>query len=114
MKITKSTVDKMTYERSANAADYRWDETIKGFGVRVYPSGCRTFVIAYRNANRAKRFYKIGECDVLTVVEARKQAKLVLAEVLQGKDPQAQTISVQQKVPAIPSTHTAQPKRGRM
>ena len=90
MKITKASVDNMTFERAMKAADYRWDDALKGFGVRVYASGRRIFIVSYRNANRVRRFYKLGEYGVLTVEQARAQAKHVFAEVLRGNDPQAE------------------------
>lgn len=83
MKLTKKTVDAATY---AGGTDYRWDETVSGFGMRVYPSGRKAFVVSYRNRGR-KRIMVLGQFGVLTVDQARKQALVTLAEVTRGVDP---------------------------
>ncbi len=90
MKITKSAVDRMAYARSGKAADYRWDDLLMGFGVRIYPSGRRAFVITYRNATGTKRFVTLGNYGELTVKQARSLAQDKLAEVRHGRDPQAE------------------------
>ncbi len=44
-RITKRTVDSLKAAKS----DYvRWDGDLKGFGVRVRPSGAKSFVAVYR------------------------------------------------------------------
>lgn len=90
MKITKTAVDRMSYAKSAKAADYRWDEQLKGFGVRVYPSGRRAFVITYRTDTGTKRFLTLGDYGELTADQARRLAQDKLADVRHGKDPQAE------------------------
>jgi integrase len=70
-----------------------FDEALPGFGVRVKPSGAVSWLIQYRNAHgRSRRFtlapYGRGETK-LTPEQARKQAKLRLAEVAKGADPAA-------------------------
>lgn len=89
MKITANAVKAMVYEKDGRAADYRWDDELKGFGVRVYPSGRRAFVVAYRNETNTKRFLTLGDFGELTVQQARDLARDKLVEVRQGHDPQA-------------------------
>jgi integrase len=57
-----------------------------GFGVRVYPSGRRAFVISYR-AGGGKKLMVIESCDRMTLAAARKQAKKEFARLADGKDP---------------------------
>ncbi len=45
-----------------------WDEGLKRFGVRVWPSGVRVFVVQYRVNKRLKRL-KLGSYGALTVEE---------------------------------------------
>lgn len=60
------------------------DDRLKGFLVRVQPSGHRSFVVEY---GRGKRF-TIGDASVLTIGQARTKALEVLGQVATGVDPQ--------------------------
>lgn len=82
MKLTKRSVEAAEYE---GGTDYRWDARLPGFGLRVYPSGRKSFVATYRVKNR-KRIMVLGKFGVLTVDEARKRAQRVLADATEGKD----------------------------
>lgn len=67
--------------------DYiEWDRDVGGFGVRVYPSGKKTYLIQYRSGRRTRR-YTIGSHGVLTADQARAEAKRLLGDVLRGEDP---------------------------
>lgn len=88
MKITKTTIDKMSFEGASEASqDIRWDDEIPGFGVRVWPNGKKTFVIRYR-ANGRRRYLTLGRYGVITLFQARELARERLFEVAKGKDPQ--------------------------
>lgn len=89
MHITKRAVEQLVCAKPVGGADYRWDDRLKGFGVRVYPSGRKTFLIAYRNARGVKRFLGLGDFGRLTVDQARRLAQARLADVCRGTDPQA-------------------------
>ncbi|MGE3832792.1 MAG: integrase arm-type DNA-binding domain-containing protein, partial [Parvibaculaceae bacterium] len=52
-KLTKRLVDAL--ERDADRDVFVWDSEVRGFGVRVKPSGTKTFIIQYRNAERRTR-----------------------------------------------------------
>ncbi len=65
-----------------------WDGTLPGFGIRVWPSGKKSFVAQYRVGMRTRRL-QIGTYGPLTVEEARKMAKAALGDVAKGEDPQA-------------------------
>lgn len=87
MKITKTGIDKMTFEgKTATARDLRWDDELPGFGVRVWPSGKKTFFIAYRHLGQ-QRYMSIGPYGVLTLNQARDLARAAKVRVLTGKDP---------------------------
>lgn len=64
-----------------------WDSEIRGFGVRVLPSGLKTFIIQYRNAEGIKRRVNIGRFGVITAEQARDLAKIKLGAVAAAKDP---------------------------
>ncbi|UWQ53237.1 site-specific integrase [Leisingera caerulea] len=83
MKLTKRSVDAMeTLDK-----DYLvWDADVTGFGVRVYPSGKKTYLIQYRAGRRTRRL-TIGQHGVLTADQARREAKRLIGDVARGADP---------------------------
>ncbi len=66
-----------------------WDEEIRGLGLRVKPSGTKTFFVQYRNEARRTRRLVLGQFGVMTVEMARVAAREQLAAVLRGEDPSA-------------------------
>jgi len=94
MKLTKRTVDALTYDRKSGGK-YAWDDDLAGFGVRVYPTGRKSFVVGYR-ADGRQRFLTVGRVGELTMHEARTKAMEVLASVRRGSDPSGDRIAYQQ------------------
>ena len=80
MKLTKSQIDKFAYEKTANKPDIRWDSDLPNFGIRVYPSGKKSFVLSYRHSGR-KHLMVIGQYGVFTLSEAKEIAKDVLGKL---------------------------------
>ncbi len=58
------------------------DKKVRGFGLRVSQGGTKTFVVVH-GANR--QFTTIGKYGVLSLQEARAEAKRVLAQITLGK-----------------------------
>ncbi|KZD25513.1 tyrosine-type recombinase/integrase [Tardiphaga robiniae] len=83
-KLTKRTVDAI---KPTEGELVLWDDELPGFGLRAKSSGAKSFIVQYRNANGRSRRLTVGRYGVLTVEEARKAAKLALAEVVKGSDP---------------------------
>jgi integrase len=80
--------EKLVKSAETRAAEYRlFDEEVRGFGLVVYPSGSRGFVLLYRFANR-KRIYTIGRWPEWSVVAARERARLLRRDIDAGVDPQ--------------------------
>ena len=69
--------------------DY-FDTEQRGFMLEVRSSGGKTFYQRYTDSRGRERQYKIGPADVLTLEQARRKARLILAQALVGEDPQRQ------------------------
>ena len=63
-----------------------WDLDLPGFGVRVYPSGTKTFVVQSRGEGRSRRL-TIGRHGAITAGEAREQAARIIARIKSWDDP---------------------------
>jgi integrase len=85
-KLTKRTVDAEQPEASEK---FKWDDDLPGFGLRVFPSGRKSYVVQYKIGGRGGRTRRIslGLHGKLTVDEARKKAARLLAAVADGGDP---------------------------
>lgn len=78
-----------------------WDDEVAGFGVRIMPSGKRTYMVQYRAGGRTRRV-KIGQHGVLTADEARKRARELLGAVAKGENP-AEVIDEHRRAPTVKS-----------
>ncbi|MFC5396012.1 tyrosine-type recombinase/integrase [Bosea vestrisii] len=82
-KLTKRVVD------AAGIRDkdyFIWDDELPGFGLRVFASGKRSYLIQYRSAGRTRR-YTIGLHGIWTPETARQEAKVQLGRVAGGDNP---------------------------
>ena len=62
-----------------------WDRALTGFGVRVYPSGARVYVVQTRGPKGTRRT-TVGRHGVIGAGEARRRASLIIARVKAGED----------------------------
>lgn len=85
-KITKRVVDGLAPHPSGVARVMAWDAELRGFGVRVHPTGRRTYIVKYRRAGRDQTF-AIGEHGKFTAEQARIRARDILTAVASGEDP---------------------------
>jgi len=88
-RLTKRTLDALE-PREKQFTEF--DTDIKGFGVRVMPSGARSFIVEYRpgagGRSVAKRRLTLGRYGAMTVDQARTAALNALAHIRLGSDPQ--------------------------
>jgi integrase len=90
VRLNKRAIDSATYKGAG--ADYRWDTELPSFGVRVYPSGRKSFVITYRVRGK-QRFYTLGRFGEMTLQEARTLALEHLGKARRGEDPAGERLA---------------------
>lgn len=81
-KLTKRYVESLA---APDTESILWDDELSGFGLRIYPSGRKVYVVQYKLHGRTRR-KTLGKHGVLTADEARKDAKLVQADVARGAE----------------------------
>ena len=68
-----------------------WDDKLTGFGIRVQPSGTKSFLINYRADGGGRyspnRRLVIGRYGRVTAEQARRKAQALLGRVAAGEDP---------------------------
>ena len=82
-------------EKAASAARagskdvFLWDGELRGFGLRVMPSGVKTFILQYRNGRGDSKRVKIARYlpPDYPVARARRKARKLLASIDDGADP---------------------------
>jgi integrase len=95
-KLTKRVVD----QASANSkAASLWDDELKGFGLRVWPSGRKVYIVKCRIKGR-QRFITIGPHGPVTAEQARVRAFEILSEAKGGRDP-AKELDQARKAPTM-------------
>ncbi|MCY4485602.1 MAG: integrase arm-type DNA-binding domain-containing protein [Deltaproteobacteria bacterium] len=67
--ISKRTVDRLSVEERDAVF---WDDKLPGFGVGVYPSGSKVYVVQTRRKGRSQRV-TLGRHGVLTADGARRR-----------------------------------------
>lgn len=71
----------------AGRVTFLWDSELRGFGCKIETTGTKAFVLQYRNAEGRKRRIVIGRLGVLTLEQARREARIKLGQVAKGIDP---------------------------
>lgn len=82
-KITKRSVDAAA---PTDKEFFLWDDELKGFGLRVYPSGRKMYLAQFRAGGRLRRV-NIGLHGAVTPDLARTEAMKHLSQVRLGADP---------------------------
>lgn len=95
-KLTKRTVDAL---QPAAKDFFVFDDEMPGFGLRVMPSGKKSYMVQYRNGGRTRRV-TFGRHGTMTPDEARKKARELLVAVADGQDP-AQELSTHRRAPTM-------------
>ena len=62
-----------------------WDTEVKGFGLRVQPSGRRSYIYKFRTPDGRRRNRKLGDEVALTAEAARRAVKVWVVNRAEGK-----------------------------
>jgi len=84
--LRQDDIAKARYKGEGNARCILWDDAPRGLGLRIFPSGLKTFVLAYRDRGGAKRLATIGAFGVFTLDQARSAAREMLRNAETGAD----------------------------
>jgi len=88
-KLTKRSVDALRFDPAApDRRQVLWDTQTPGFGVRVFESGAKSFILTYRAGGRLRQM-TVGRYGDFTVEQARAEAEDLRAAVRRGEDPLA-------------------------
>ncbi len=85
--LTRAFIAAATCVPGRSKVDY-FDSDQRGFMLEVRISGGKTFYQRYTDERGRERQYKIGPADALTLEQARRKARVILAQALLGDDPQ--------------------------
>lgn len=85
-KLSKSIVEKL---QPGHRDLVVWDEALPGFGVRVKPSGVRSYLVQYRcRLTGVSRRMTIGRHGpLMSFDQAKREARGLLADAVRGQDP---------------------------
>ena len=85
-KLSKRVVDRLAVDGKDTVV---WDRDLPGFGVRVYPSGRKVYVVQSRSSGKSRRA-TVGRHGDITPEEARKAAVKLIVRIKAG-EPLAET-----------------------
>lgn len=95
-KLTKRLVDQIV---PGEVETVCWDDELKGFGLRVWPSGRKIYIVKCRIKGRQRRI-TIGPHGPVTPEQARVRAFEILSEAKAGRDP-AKEADRERKAPTM-------------
>lgn len=82
-RLTKRYIDSLT---TPDSEQFIFDELLPGFGLRLYPTGRKSFLVQYRSGGRTRRV-SLGRFGTVTPDEARGRARELLGTVAAGNNP---------------------------
>jgi hypothetical protein len=88
-KLTEAAVKRASVPKAGRQI-MLWDGQIAGFGIRILPSGSKTFWFQYRpHGGGSSRMIRIGPFPANSVAKARKIASTYAGKVAEGGNPAA-------------------------
>ena len=94
-KLTRTTISRRTVEAlKADRDTVFWDSELLGFGVRVYPTGRKVYVVQTRAGGKDGKRVTVGRHGVISAEEARRRAALIVARIKAGEEPVPEPMAV--------------------
>jgi integrase len=93
-RLTKRTIDALQPKPSGDRV--LWDDALKGFGVRMKPSGAASWIVQYRTRQGRSERHTFGKVGTLTPEEARTEARALLAGVARGEYPRSSQLKARE------------------
>ena len=81
--ISRRTVE--TLQAGEREAVY-WDSELQGFGIRVYPSGSKVYLVQTRAGGKSRRL-TLGRHGLISADQARREAARIIADIKAGREP---------------------------
>lgn len=96
MRITNEVADATEYggrelASGRHSTHILWDQ-VDGFGLRIYPSGRKVWILKYRTRYGKQRWYTIGTYPDLSSTVARREAERLRSMIAMGGDPRAERV----------------------
>lgn len=80
----------LALKTTAKLADY-WDSSMPGFGIRVAPSGLKTWIVMYRRPSGNASRMKLGSYPAVALADARLAARRALGGIqIDHRDPMSE------------------------
>lgn len=95
-RLTKRTVDQL---EPGSVETTHWDDELRGFGVRVWPSGRKVYIAMTRIKGRLRKI-TIGPHGPVTADKARVKAHEIISQAKAGSDP-ARELDEARKSPTV-------------
>ncbi len=87
-KLRRTTISRSTVGRlKADSDTVFWDSELQGFGVRVYASGRKVYIVQTRAGGPHPVRVTIGRVGVITPEEARRRAAQIISRIKAGEEP---------------------------
>ena len=100
-KLQYRSISRRTVEALPAAKDtVYWDNELTGFGVRVYPSETKVYMVQSRGPGGLKRV-TVGRHGVISADRARRRAALIIARIKAGEAPLAAPMAREATGPTV-------------
>ena len=87
-KLQRTTISRRTVAAlKADRDTVFWDSELLGFGVRIYPTGRKVYVVQTRADGKDGKRVTVGRHGVISAEEARRRAALIVARIKAGEEP---------------------------